>query len=94
MASGSLNKKQSSMKASQILSSKDMMNKKGSALFTPGSTDFNQPAGGINSTMVDTNHMFTTPPKPTNVPLSQGGFFHRNQVVGYTDSGLDDSMNL
>ena len=66
-----------------------MMNKTGSALFTPGSADFNQPAG-----VVDTNHMFTSPPKPTSVPLSQGGFFHRNQVVGYTDSGLDDSMNL
>ena len=54
-----------------------MMNKTGSALFTPGSAEFASP-----------------PQPPMKVPLSQGGFFHRNQVVGYTDSGLDESVAL
>ena len=37
--------------------------------------------------------MFGSPNKLANVPLSQGGFFHRNQVVGYTDAGLDEHLN-
>ena len=77
-----------------MLTSKEMMSKTGgSALFTAGSADFNQGGPNNQTNFIDANHMFGSPNKLANVPLSQGGFFHRNQVVGYTDAGLDEHLH-
>ena len=75
--SGLNGNKNSSMKASHVLSSKDMMNKTGSALFNKGAgnADFNQPS---DVAVIDSNKILSSPMKPPIVPLSQGGFFHRN----------------